>query len=506
MPTIRQYQTQESAQAGIPGRAASGTDLFVPTQTGDSLIVAANRMQEEATKDEVTDVQVRMAQLRAKATVDLATAKQSATPGDPTWADPIQNSLQEQIAKIGEGIRSDAATRSFKMQSATLTGDMVEKTGVYHAQLKGQFAVQQYATMQKSWETTLTSDPSQFDRIAADAENQLRDPNGQFRYIDAPDREKLARGLRGDLAKAAARGMISADPEYALDQLKKDRYGDLGTDLKKQLTGEANTAITAARLEQERVKKANEDALKKQREKIEGDIIKQWVADPNSVSPKAIAGSGLDNDDKIKWLNRIESAGKAPMKLNADLYTELFQRIHAPFDNPLRISDPSQLDQYLGKGITPDALQQLRGEVVGKRTPEGSTEAELKKRMFDTAKQTLSGRNEALGIRDPKGAEQTQKFMAWFLPEYERQRKAGKTAVELLDPESEDYLGHGMGLFKRSSTQMFRDMFDANPEAVTAGKLPGAPAGATASARNAKGERIFKVNGNWVDAQGKAVK
>jgi hypothetical protein len=67
-------------------------------------------------------------------------------------------------------------------------------------------------------------------------------------------------------------------------------------------------------------------------------------------------------------------------------------------------------------------------------------------------------------MRDPKGDEQLQRFMSWFLPQYQQQRQSGKTAVQLLNPDSPDYLGKGLQQFTRPRAQMMKDIVDSNPE------------------------------------------
>lgn len=481
MPTIRQYSTQESAQAGIPGRRAQASDFYVNPGIGAGLEDLATGLAEHESRQEVSDVRVRLAKARAERTVALEKAWREGS-ADGKWVGQFMQETDALTAKIGEGVRTAAGQRAFNEMAASLSADMVERAGGFQAQLAGKKAVQDHLALVDADRNTLLADPSQFDRLLAERGKALADSTGPYALIDPATRETLSREMRAEMAKSAVQGMIRVNPQEALKQIQGGRYKDyLDADVTPQLEGAAETAIRGERLEEERVRKARDEALKREREEIEDDFIKRTVEDKFGVSPKEVALSNLDPDDKRLWIDRLEKIQKGEgLRTDAGVFKDLWDRIHLPFDHPLHISDPSALNKYVGDGLSPDDAQKLRGEIAGTRTPEGKIEAQLKDGLEKTARSMLTGSNPLLGLRDPKGDEQLQRFMSWFLPEYERQRAAGKSDLELLDPESKDYLGKGIGRFKRTPQQMFKDMFEFNPLPGAPTGVSGAPAGAGA--------------------------
>lgn len=163
-------------------------------------------------------------------------------------------------------------------------------------------------------------------------------------------------------------------------------------------------------------------------------------------------------DDLQKQGNKIVTDGNT--------YSTLWKLTHLPDGNPNKITNPDDINQFVGTGpghITPEDALQLRHEILDANTPSGKIEAELKDQFQKVVTQSLSRANPLIGIADPKGEEQVQRFMSWFLPEYQKQRAAGKTPNDLLNPDSKDYLGKGLDALKRTPTQMLMDLRVANP-------------------------------------------
>ena len=123
-----------------------------------------------------------------------------------------------------------------------------------------------------------------------------------------------------------------------------------------------------------------------------------------------------------------------------------------------------------GGGLTVAGVDKLTSEIAGKRTAEGEAEAEMKRQFLANARGQITGTNEGLHMRDPKGDELYLKFLATALPAYDAGRKAGKSAADLLNPDSKDYIGASVAQFKRTLAQRMSDMAGGNgaaqPEAA----------------------------------------
>jgi hypothetical protein len=136
----------------------------------------------------------------------------------------------------------------------------------------------------------------------------------------------------------------------------------------------------------------------------------------------------------------------------------LYQRIHLPDDDDKKLRDENELNKYFGNGLSMSDLNHLRDEMQGRQTTAGQIEGDLRKQVLEIAKGKLTKSNPLTGFRDPVGDEQMQRFMVFFLDEYKNQRAKGKSAVELLSPDSPMYLGKNINQFVRTPQQILRDM------------------------------------------------
>ncbi len=87
----------------------------------------------------------------------------------------------------------------------------------------------------------------------------------------------------------------------------------------------------------------------------------------------------------------------------------------------------------------------------------------MKKAFFKNARGQITGSDEGLHLLDPKGDELYLKFMAHALQQYDEGKKNGKSAPQLLSPDSPDYVGKSIAQFKRPMDQWFRDTISDAP-------------------------------------------
>lgn len=175
--------------------------------------------------------------------------------------------------------------------------------------------------------------------------------------------------------------------------------------------------------------------------------------------------------EKLYNLKVAATGGNHDEKTYGPGFVDLYQRIHAADGDPNRITDPTQLYPMVRSGgpLTLAGADKLIAEINGRKTPEGEAEAALKKQFFANAKSQISGSDEGLHIKDPKGDDLFLRFLAQAFPAYEAGRKEGKSAAQLLNPESPDYVGKAITGFKRPMDQWFSDVVhDAKPAAGAA--------------------------------------
>jgi hypothetical protein len=171
---------------------------------------------------------------------------------------------------------------------------------------------------------------------------------------------------------------------------------------------------------------------------------------------------------KREWLQMIREGATGKQTTNPAVFNALFDRINRPAGDPQRITDPDEINPYLGAGLDYQSLKQLRSEINTKDTPEGRAVFELRKNLIRTARNTLSGSNDLLGIKDPEGDAKFQQWLSWFLDAEAKARKDSNYGPDFYTPGRPDlYLGRTIESFKRSDGDELEAQIEAldNPDA-----------------------------------------
>lgn len=459
MPRIQEYRSRVEAPGPIQNRRASADDFTAGglgsigqavAQTGDML---AKRQEQQ----EISDLTVKMAEAHSKWTVDFKDRVQKGTL-DP---DKFMEEFDNDIGKLEENVGTFGGGQYLKKAAAQLKSHFYETTAAGASELAGKKAVADYSGSLNAFSSTLRNDPSSFE-LARQMHDEGVDNLVATSGLPAEMAGKLKVQGAQDLAKSAVRGWIDLNPEMAREQLKSGKWnGLIDGDVKHQMFGEVEQAIRAKELEKERQRKEQERALEEQRKTTQNEFLGKITQ--GALSTKEILNSNLEafgSGSKKQFLDMLEENTKnGGVKTDPATFIDLFNRIHLPDEDPKKLRDENDLNQYvISRRLSFEDLNRLRGEVQGKKTAEGAIEAELKKGVADIARGMLTKSNPLMGLRDPVGDEQYQKYMAFFLKEFADQRKKGKTALELLSPESPDYLGKHIRNYTRTPQQIIKDM------------------------------------------------
>lgn len=224
----------------------------------------------------------------------------------------------------------------------------------------------------------------------------------------------------------------------------------------------------AAGVDQKQADARRDAAIQAASDNRELEVFKDIHSEAPSLTGRQILNDPtLTKEAKEKLFNvKASTSGvNGADKTYGPGFTALYQKVHAADTDPNRITDPTSLYSHVGpKGdLTVAGVDKLVAEIQGRRTPEGVAEGEMKSQFFKTAKAQISGSDEGLHIHDPKGDQLYLKFMAQALPAYDAGRKAGKSAVQLLNPDSPDYIGKSINTFKRPMDQWFGDVVQDSP-------------------------------------------
>ncbi len=171
--------------------------------------------------------------------------------------------------------------------------------------------------------------------------------------------------------------------------------------------------------------------------------------------------------------HNARAAQGTPIRSNAIVVTDLFQRINLPDEDARKIRTPGQLAPYFGHGINRADYDWLKKTIDDLQTPDGQHLSEVRNKFFAAANAQFDG-STMLNI-DAKGKEDAYKFWQYATEQERQARVAGRDPYALYNPASPDYLGKKIPAFQRSLEQQIRDLSDS----ISRGQGPTPPAGTT---------------------------
>lgn len=468
MPKINEYLPGTRASGPVDRPKATADDFGGGGKglmaVGQAVSGVGELMQKRQEQTEVSDLTVKMSQAHAEWTANVQEKMRTAKPGDATLVEGFQNDYDAYMEKVSEGISTPAGRNYFNESSTRLRTHFIESVVTGQAQLAGVKAKEDYTNSINNWSSSLTNDPSSF-ALTNEMHDKYLDTAVQSGGMSSEVAMQLRTRGRTELAKSSVQGWIKLNPELAKQELKDGKWNEfIDGDLKNQLFGEADTQLRANRLEDDRLKQAQKEELQLQQTETQNAFLNKMSK--GKLTTKEILASNLEptgSGSKKQFLDMIEENNKSRvLKTDSGTMIALMERIHLPDTDPRKIRDENELLQYFGKGLNMESLGQLRGEISGTKTESGRIESDLKNGIMQIAKGQLTKTNAMTGFADPTGDENLQRFTSFFLQTYAEQRKAGKTSMELLNPDSPDYLGKYVSNFKKTPQEMMRAIFEQN--------------------------------------------
>ena len=260
------------------------------------------------------------------------------------------------------------------------------------------------------------------------------------------------------------------DAQDVVDRINADPALASRPDIREQVVKRAIAKISMQQHAFNLARKANED----QSNAAELQIFANIHSDKPTVTLDQIMAAPMTREAKERMVTQLEHVtGKEDKadKTYGTAFYDLYRRIHLPDNDPNRLTDPGELYGHVGPrgDLTVAGVDKLFTEIQGRKTPEGVAESEMKSQFLKNARAQITGTDEGLHMRDPKGDELYLKFIAQVLPRYQEARNAGKTPSQLLDPDSPDYVGKGMidkpgQGFRRPMNQWYSDMLQDQPQ------------------------------------------
>lgn len=464
MPTIKEYSQQVAAPGPISQRQRTADDFGAAeskalTQLGQSGMKVADALYKRETQKELSDLNAKLSQAQADNAIEFENLVRSTEPGDKKVFEQFQKDAQDRLNKAGAEISTNGARDYFSRTSARIMSQLQTSSAATQADLDGEKAVLDYTSARDSLTAGVTIDPSTLEnsrQLHADGLQNLVDSG----LLPAREAAKLKASGEKDLVKSALRGWIKLDPNFAREKIKSGQYdSQLGGDLKLQLLGEVKQQERANVIEQERLLRQQERILQQEQEQTQNDFLAQL--EKGELTSNEILESNLEafgSGSKEQFLRMIDVANKAekPMQNNSGTYMTLFDRIHLPYGDPQKITDESELNQYLGRGLNMTGLKQLRAEVSGSKTEKGRSEAEMRKQLMNVAKSALTKSNPMLNIADPEGDERLLMFKQFEAEQIALKRKNKEPIAPLYDPNSKEYIGKYLENYRRTPQEILK--------------------------------------------------
>lgn len=234
----------------------------------------------------------------------------------------------------------------------------------------------------------------------------------------------------------------------------------------------AQTNVLQSKYEAEQAK-----AQRDMQEQAGSAIVNQLIKDPTSFDPKSIADApGLTWEQKQHLFDvarsdmaKSSTGGKELAEYGSGFW-QAYQQVHAPTNVPGSITDASQLWSRGGPNgdLTLAGIDRLTKEVASSRKIDG--DGPLQQQMFKTVHGQLTGANDALGLKDPKGEQLFLKFMTQAFKTIDEGKASGMTMQQLYNPDSPGYVGKIAAGMKRSLSQITADLAAANGSEAPTGE------------------------------------
>jgi hypothetical protein len=235
----------------------------------------------------------------------------------------------------------------------------------------------------------------------------------------------------------------------------------------------ARQEVEGGSIDQQRQIKLQAEQVKAQSDARENEVLQDLYSPQPKMNVQSIASDKFLTPAAKERM--ISAAGRALGDSKEDKtygkgFYQAYQMVHAPDGTPGKITNPSILYERVGPNgdLTVHGVDKLVSEINARKTPEGVAESEMRSQFLKTARSQISGTDEGLHIKDPKGDELYLKFLANALPAYDAGKKAGKSPAQLLNPDSPDYIGKAITNYKRPMSEWFNDVVRDQPTATPA--------------------------------------
>lgn len=487
MANIPVYENKIFPDASPLAMAARRTDILgderagLIRKSGEELQQGVSRIEEGIAQNETAKLVSGFADLQANATVAWQDKIKSADPNDPkVAADFMQNYLQPQIDKLGEGLVTKQSQQLYNRSAAILHMDFFTRTASDQSSLLGQGAVMALGNMQQTLNKVVHDNPSSFDANAS-LMNTAIDGYAASHRLSQVDVAKIKDETLGGLALQASKGEIENDPAHGLASAEKHGLLDhLTEEQSDQLSGYAERLQKAATADQKRQEAFQAKQLEQHYQDTRTEIEKQYITVDQSgkqvVLPgyeKAVTENMIGDpkhrmDDMIKYGRAIDKAGTSQDKTDPATLYSFIQKLQ-PSLGAKPLTENELLAAVSNHKLSLTGYNFLRDQME-KPQPETTS---LFGRMIDTSLRFYGLKSPQ--VRDPAVDNAKGQMLDYAMKETVKRLKAGQDPNDFLNPDSKNYiLSPGVvKSFLPSPSQQLDNSVRANaPAKVVPGESP----------------------------------
>lgn len=483
MPKIQEYEPEVSAQGPVGGispnvemAGAAGRGL---ERAASGIADLSGAVQRRQAQKESADVYSALSQTHADYTARL----QKETNDGTLDIDQFKQDYEDAVNQVGQNVSTPQAQDLFQRQAARFGGSLLQHAIAGQAQVAADHANAALQTSYNASSDSLYQNPSAFETVKSSM-NDFIDSQVADGGRSAKKSEELKVSMANGLAKSAVRGIMQNDPEAAKAALDNGDFDDyIKGDDKYKLYAEVKEFARAKVADQKNAQKLLDDAQDARAEQWKNDVGLPKLVKSALSAKDVLNNQDLSSSEKISWLNMIE---KGTREQNEDpaVKNSVLRRLVLPDNDPRKITDITQVEPFVGKGLSLSDVEQMNTWLT-KKSPDGQVLTSQRKMLIDYAKQKLVNSNPMMGIKDPEGERNFSVFTNALMQQEKAYKQAGKPLGELYDESKQDSYWNKVPGYVKTPQQIMQgladqtrqpapkeDMVDViSPEGVP-GKLP----------------------------------
>jgi len=465
MPQIRQYEQQVNA-AGPANVQQANASTFggnvgdAVRGFGSEISNAADVLYRREVQNDVSDVDSKVSNARAKLTTDLLDQKQKGT----LDVDQFKAHVDETLDAASQDIKTNEGQNLFNRHKAAAQLEFTRSAIEGAADLAGKKTVANYRDAENVDIGILANDPSQRDTLLAKRRDWV-DSQVQSGLLQADQADKLKLDANQVYAEAAMRGTARFSPELAQKQL--DNPSDPVNNLLGE-TGRYKMQIEVQHYQNSKnttvlkMQKAADDAAAAKAQEIQSGWYdklakNQLSADEVNFGPQS---KDVDWQDKKKFIDMMRARQEeGPVRGDGPGMTTALANIWKPNNDPTKTvhTEDDLRQMYLNKQLSFSGFQKAQAEFA--RNSSGAT-AELnafkKSNLWKDAYNQIAKPN-AMGIADPQGLHNFNMWQTETMDKIHNGQKDGSFNNSwLTDEKNDNYLGN-FSKYQRSMDDIIKD-------------------------------------------------